>query len=83
LGPKENYNKVSFANIYIESSFSIILNDSRFMNVYKNKTLEQKMHKLDLAPKSRYSINFFLLRVKETNITSGTLELASKTTKNC
>jgi hypothetical protein len=34
LGKKGNYNKVSFVNTYIESSFFIVLNDSKFMNNY-------------------------------------------------
>jgi len=35
--PQENYNKVSFANTHVESSFSIVLNDSRFVNEYRKK----------------------------------------------
>jgi hypothetical protein len=36
LEPKGYCNKVFFANTHVESSFSIVLNDSRFMNEYKN-----------------------------------------------
>jgi hypothetical protein len=31
LGKKGNYNKVSFVNTYVESSFFIVLNDSKFI----------------------------------------------------
>jgi hypothetical protein len=39
LGPKGNYIKVPFANTHVESSFSIVLNDSRFMNEYRKKKI--------------------------------------------
>jgi hypothetical protein len=37
LGPKGNYNKVPFANTHAELSFSIVLDDSKFMNEYRKK----------------------------------------------
>jgi len=55
--PKENYNKVSLANTYVESSFSIVLNDSTFMNEYRkiyitmDWILEYRMHSFDMAQK--------------------------------
>ncbi len=44
LGKKGNYNKVFFVNIYVESSFFIILNDSKFMNDYKIKISQWTEH---------------------------------------
>ncbi len=44
LGKKGNYNKVSFANTYIESSFFIVFNNSKFMNDYKIKISQWTEH---------------------------------------
>jgi len=35
LGEKGNFNKVSFENTYVDSTFSIILEDSKFIKDYK------------------------------------------------
>jgi hypothetical protein len=35
LGEKGNFNKVSFENTYVDSTFSIILEDSKFIKNYK------------------------------------------------
>jgi hypothetical protein len=37
LGEKGNFNKVSFANTYVDSTFLIILEDSKFIRDYKEK----------------------------------------------
>jgi hypothetical protein len=44
LGPKGIYNKVSFVDTCVESSFSIILNDSRFVNEDRNKISKWTEH---------------------------------------
>ncbi len=44
LGKKGNYNRVSFANTYVKSSFFIVLNDSKFMNDYKIKISQWTKH---------------------------------------
>jgi hypothetical protein len=41
---KGNYNKVSFANTYAESSFFLVLSDSKFMNDYKKKKSQWTEH---------------------------------------
>jgi hypothetical protein len=37
VGGKGNFNKVSFANTYTDSTFSIVLKDSKFIKDHKEK----------------------------------------------
>jgi hypothetical protein len=37
VGEKGNYNQVSFANTYVDATFYISLNESKFIKEYKNK----------------------------------------------
>jgi hypothetical protein len=40
VGEKGNYNQMSFANTYVDATFYISLNDSKFIKEYKNKISE-------------------------------------------
>jgi hypothetical protein len=67
LGPKGNYNKVSFANTYDESSFFIVLNASRFIKKHKNKISQWRDHWnkcIDLTWYQNQDIVFKLFFVK-------------------
>jgi hypothetical protein len=37
VGERGNYNQMSFANTYVDATFYISLNDSKFIKEYKNK----------------------------------------------
>ncbi len=86
LGPKGNYNKVSFANTHAQSSFSIVLDDSKFMNEYRKKVSQwttywnNKCRDLTWHENQEMLFNFFLLKTKKSTTTSRVLEPASKKT---
>jgi hypothetical protein len=55
LGEKRNFNKVSFENTYIDSTFSIILEDSKFIKYYK-----ESYHKgVSIGPKDALTLTWY------------------------
>ncbi len=48
-GKKGNFNKISFANTYVVSTFSIVLKDSKFIKDYKEKLSQWNEYQTKIA----------------------------------